>query len=90
MIDRSARLLYRIPEAADQLGLSRSTLYELVAAGELRVVKIGRAVRIPAAELTDWVERQAAAAQAGGSTRPNADAADVWYRPDHPNEEPSR
>jgi excisionase family DNA binding protein len=40
-------------------------VYALVAAGELRVIKVGRAVRIPTVELTAWVERQAAAAPTG-------------------------
>src|SRR4051794_6431001 len=39
------RLLVRITEAADRLGLSRSTVYELIGAGELKVVRYGRAVR---------------------------------------------
>ncbi len=59
MIDQSERLLYRIPEAAWRLGLSRSTIYEIIAAGELRAIKIGRAVRIPASELEAWVARRA-------------------------------
>ncbi len=58
MTEAQDPLLHRIPEAASRLGLSRSTLYELIAAGELRVIKVGRAVRIPAADLVAWVERQ--------------------------------
>jgi excisionase family DNA binding protein len=66
-------LLHRVPEAAWRLGLSRSTLYELIAAGELRVVRIGRAVRIPTTELTAWVQRQLADGAAVGSLKPNTD-----------------
>lgn len=51
------RLLVRIPEAAERLGLSRSSMYEMIAAGEFRVVRYGRAVRVPVSELTAWVER---------------------------------
>jgi excisionase family DNA binding protein len=58
------RLLVRIPEAAERLGLSRSTVYELIAAGELRVVRYGRAVRVPVSELVGWVERQSQAGEA--------------------------
>ena len=65
MIDQSERLLYRIPEAAWRLGLSRSTLYELIAANQIAVVRVGRAVRIPASELVAWVERQRAASADG-------------------------
>jgi excisionase family DNA binding protein len=52
----SERLLLRVPEAADRLGVSRSTLYELMGSGRIRGVKIGAAVRIPADELRAYVE----------------------------------
>ena len=64
MVDAGERLLVRIPEAAERLGLSRSTVYELIAAGELRVVRYGRAVRVPVSELAGWVERNVAAGEA--------------------------
>lgn len=38
------------------LGIGRSKLYALLAAGELPVVRIGRATRIPTAALACWVE----------------------------------
>ena len=57
MNDDRERLLVRIPEAANRLGLSRSTVYELIAAGELKVVRYGRAVRVPVSELAGWVDR---------------------------------
>ena len=59
----SARLLLRIPEAAEALGLGRSTVYELINEQQLPVVRVGRSVRIPAAALTAWVEQQRAATQ---------------------------
>jgi excisionase family DNA binding protein len=61
MVETPERLLLRVPEAAWRLGLSRSTVFALIAAGELRVVKVGRAVRIPSTELIAWIERQSAA-----------------------------
>ena len=45
------RLLLRINEAADVLGIGRTTVYELVANGELPVVRIGRSVRDQASRL---------------------------------------
>ena len=55
------RLLLRVHEAADLLGLSRATLYNMLAAGtEIPVVRIGRSVRIPMAELQNWVAQQTA------------------------------
>lgn len=52
------RLLLRANEAAEQLGISRSLLYQLIGRGEIRPIKIGRAVRVSARELEDWVRRQ--------------------------------
>ena len=58
------KLLLRIPDAAERLGLSRSSVYELIAAGELKVVRYGRAVRVPVSELAGWVERNVVAGEA--------------------------
>jgi excisionase family DNA binding protein len=44
-------LLLTIVEAARVLAIGRTTMYELVGAGEIDVVHIGRAVRVPMAEL---------------------------------------
>jgi excisionase family DNA binding protein len=51
------RLLLRIDEAARRLGLSRTTVYDEIRRGRLRVVHIGRAARVPAAELERYVAR---------------------------------
>ena len=51
----SNRLLLRPMEAAERLAVGRSKLYELIAAGEVPSVKIGRSLRVPAAELKQWV-----------------------------------
>jgi excisionase family DNA binding protein len=51
-------LLLRPSEAALMLGISRSKLYELLAAEEIPVVRIGRCVRIPTTALRAWVEAQ--------------------------------
>ena len=51
------RLLYRVPEAAELLGVSRAFLYREIAAGRLKPVKLGAATRIPAEELRRYVER---------------------------------
>ncbi len=52
------KMLLRFSEAAMTLSIGRSTLYTLVAQGQLPVVRIGRAVRIPAGALTEWVRCQ--------------------------------
>ena len=51
--------LLKIPEAAAELSIGRSRLYELLQAGEIKAVKIGsRGVRVPASELDRFVEGQ--------------------------------
>jgi excisionase family DNA binding protein len=63
--DMDDRLLLRLPEVAARLGLGRSTVYELIQRGELPVIHVGRAVRVPVAALLRWVERQTDAAVDG-------------------------
>jgi excisionase family DNA binding protein len=63
MLDNDDALLLRIPKAADRLGLGRSKFYELIASGEIETVRIGRAVRVPADALEDFVQRLRAAGQ---------------------------
>jgi excisionase family DNA binding protein len=53
-----SQMLLRAEEAARALGIGRSKLYALVAAGELPVIRIGRSTRIPAAALERWVEER--------------------------------
>ncbi|MBI1685390.1 helix-turn-helix domain-containing protein [Caulobacter hibisci] len=58
--DRSAgpeRLAYRIKEAAEVLAISRSRLYELVAAGEIRVLKDGSRTLVRRSELQAYLDR---------------------------------
>ena len=51
------RLLLRVEEAAERLGIGRSLMYRLVLAGEVQSVPVGRLRRIPCDALTDYVER---------------------------------
>jgi excisionase family DNA binding protein len=55
------KLLLKIPEAVEATGYSRSFLYERIAAGDIKVMRVGRTVRIPWEELRAWVDRQKAA-----------------------------
>lgn len=50
-------LTVRIPEAARMTGLGRTKLYELIASGDLAVVKIGRATLITMASIEALLER---------------------------------
>ena len=45
-------------QAARELSLSRSTVYELLRRRELRGIKVGAATRIPLAEVETWIARQ--------------------------------
>ncbi len=53
-------LLLTIDETAEQLKVCRKTIYNLFSAGELRRVRIGRAVRVPADDVRALIERSAA------------------------------
>lgn len=57
-----APALYRIPDAMLTLRMSRTVIYDLIRAGRLRTVKEGRARRIPASAIAEYVallEREA-------------------------------
>jgi excisionase family DNA binding protein len=49
------RLLLRPTEAADLIGVGRSTIYELIATGEVPSLKIGSSVRVPVDGLREWI-----------------------------------
>lgn len=49
-------LLLRVPEVCDLLAVGRSTIYLLMARGELDVVHIGRSVRITTESAVAYVE----------------------------------
>jgi len=51
-------LLLRADEVSRLTNLGRSKVYELMASGDLPVVRIGRAVRVPRAGLDAWIRRQ--------------------------------
>jgi excisionase family DNA binding protein len=53
------KLLLTPEEAADVLGLSRSTVYDLIRLNELASVKIGKARRVPVEACRAFVERLA-------------------------------
>ncbi len=64
-------LLLRPTEVATLLGLGRSTIFALLAAGELPVIRIGRSVRVPRGALEHWIEEhRARAANRGDVQRP--------------------
>jgi len=62
MVNPDARpMLLTVKDVEAELQLGRTRTYELVRSGELPVVRIGRAVRIPRDALRRWVEAQVSA-----------------------------
>ena len=55
--NRARALLITVREAAERLGCGRTFMYELISAGELETVKLGRLRRVPVAALDALVER---------------------------------
>ena len=49
------RLLHTIPDAAETLGIGRSTLYNLISSGQITAVKIGRRTLVAQDELERYV-----------------------------------
>lgn len=50
-------LLLTVPEVQAALAMGRSSIYEMMALGELPVVRIGRSVRVPARAVREYAER---------------------------------
>jgi excisionase family DNA binding protein len=59
----TGRLLLTPEQAAEQIGVCRTTLFHLLKTGEVRSVQIGRSRRITPAALVDYVERLVKASQ---------------------------
>lgn len=48
----------RVNDAARMIGVGRTKLYALIAAGEVETVKLGKSTRVTTASLRDLVRRQ--------------------------------
>ena len=55
--------LYKVPEAAKQLGVSTRTAWRMVRERELEVVRIRRSVRIPDAAIRDLIRANSSPAR---------------------------
>ena len=53
------RLVYTVTQAAEMLGISRAFAYELVARGDLPVIRLGRRRLVPKVALAELVARGA-------------------------------
>lgn len=54
----AAKLLRDVREVGAALGCGKTYVYELIARGDLRTVKLGRLTRIPAASVAEFVCRK--------------------------------
>jgi len=57
-VDGTVRELLRAEEVALVLGVGRSKVFEMLRAGELPVIRLGRSVRIPRRALDEWIEQR--------------------------------
>lgn len=56
------KLMYRVDEAVEATGISRTRIYEFLASGDLESISLGRTRLIPADALerfVDWLRREA-------------------------------
>ncbi len=60
----AVRLLLRPEEGAEAIGVSRARFYELMAAGHIKSIKIGRSRRVPITELNSFIAAELAAQSA--------------------------
>lgn len=63
------KLLYTPVEAAHALGVSRSTVYELIASDVLASVRIGSCRRVPVEALRSYVRKLSAKPKSGSSAQ---------------------
>jgi excisionase family DNA binding protein len=51
----SAPALHKLTKVSERTGLSRSSLYRVIRSGDLKTVKIGRAIRVREQDLADFI-----------------------------------
>ena len=67
------RKVLTVADAANCLGISRSKLYQFIAAGEVRTIHIGRLCKVPVEALDEFI---ATRPTAGGRWNPVGQASD--------------
>ena len=50
--------VYRVPEIAERLGLSKARIYQMIASEELPSVRLGGAIVVPANAWKTWLDQQ--------------------------------
>lgn len=51
----TGRVLLTVEAAARQLSIGRTTMYQLIKAGEIATVRVGQLRRVPAAALDEYI-----------------------------------
>lgn len=62
-------LTVRVADAAQMLGIGKTKIYELIAAREIEVLKLGSATLIVVGSLEAFIERQRASASLGATAK---------------------
>jgi excisionase family DNA binding protein len=77
-------LAVRVREACRLTGIGRSKFYELIATGDIEVIKVGTMTLVPMASLTRFIQRQSCPTAYCNveHMRPNAPVRAVRPRPD--------
>jgi excisionase family DNA binding protein len=50
-------MVFTVPEVADQLCVSKSTIYRLIRSGQIRTLKVGELTRVRRRALEQFLER---------------------------------
>ncbi len=58
-----------VRETADHLGVGRNTVYDLIRAGDLPHMRIGRTIRVPRQQLAAWIAARTEGSSAWQLTR---------------------
>ena len=66
------RILLSVEDAAERLDIGRTMLYELISAGEIHAIHVGRLRKVPVEALREYVDRQRALAGDNSGARDTA------------------
>lgn len=53
----SAKVVLTVQEAAEELGISKPKMYEIIRAGKLHTVNIGKKILISRQSMLDWIKK---------------------------------
>jgi len=62
------KLLITPKEATEVLSIGRNRIYELVATGQIKAIRSGKAIKIPMTEVRRWIDSQVGRNNMGETT----------------------